>query len=42
MWQVTLLLSNADKPLPPAAVELLRGDSPAATPATKAPAPKKN
>jgi mono/diheme cytochrome c family protein len=25
MWQVTLLLSNADKPLPPAAVEILRG-----------------
>lgn len=25
MWQVTLLLANADKPLPPEAVEILRG-----------------
>jgi mono/diheme cytochrome c family protein len=25
MWQVSLLLANADKPLPPAAVEILRG-----------------
>jgi mono/diheme cytochrome c family protein len=25
MWQVTLLLANADKPLPPAALEILRG-----------------
>jgi mono/diheme cytochrome c family protein len=29
MWQVTLLLGSADKPLPPTAVELLRGQSPA-------------
>jgi mono/diheme cytochrome c family protein len=26
IWQVSLLLANADKPLPPAALELLRGD----------------
>jgi hypothetical protein len=25
MWQVSLLLAHADKPLPPAAVEILRG-----------------
>ncbi len=30
MWQVSLLLANADKPLPPPAVDLLRGDTPAA------------
>jgi mono/diheme cytochrome c family protein len=38
MWQVTLLLGNADKPLPPTAVEILRGEpAPAAakTSATK-------
>ncbi|MGD0802429.1 MAG: cytochrome c, partial [Terracidiphilus sp.] len=28
IWQVSLLLANADKPLPPAAVEILRGDLP--------------
>jgi mono/diheme cytochrome c family protein len=28
MWQVSLLLANADKPLPPAAVEILRGETP--------------
>ena len=32
MWQVSLLLANADKPLPPAALDLLR-------PAASAPAP---
>ncbi len=26
IWQVSLLLANADKPLPPAAVEILRGE----------------
>jgi thiosulfate dehydrogenase len=26
MWQVSLLLAHADKPLPPAAVEILRGE----------------
>jgi thiosulfate dehydrogenase len=30
MWQVSLLLANADKPLPPAAVEILRGQPPSA------------
>jgi mono/diheme cytochrome c family protein len=28
MWQVSLLLANADKPLPPAAVDILRGEAP--------------
>ena len=27
MWQVSILLANADKPLPPAAVDLLRGEA---------------
>jgi len=27
MWEVTLLLSNADKPLPPAAVSILKGEA---------------
>jgi len=27
MWQVSLLLANADKPLPPAAVDILRGQA---------------
>jgi len=27
MWQVSLLLANADKPLPPAAIDLLRGNA---------------
>ncbi len=40
MWQVTLLLANADKPLPPAALDLLRPAAlapaaPAASPAAK-------
>jgi mono/diheme cytochrome c family protein len=38
MWQVTLLLGNADKPLPPTAVEILRGEPAgleATTPATR-------
>lgn len=29
MWQVTVLLANADKPLPPAAVDLVSGAQPA-------------
>jgi thiosulfate dehydrogenase len=29
MWQVTMLLANANKPLPPAALAILRGDEPA-------------
>jgi hypothetical protein len=37
MWQVSLLLANADKPLPPAAVFMLRGEQTApATPAALA------
>ena len=31
MWQVSLLLANADKPLPPEAVEILRAQPPATT-----------
>jgi mono/diheme cytochrome c family protein len=27
MWNVSLLLANADKPLPPQAVEILRGET---------------
>lgn len=41
MWQVTLLLGNADKPLPPAAVEILRGETPESAADLKAPAQKK-
>lgn len=44
MWQVSLLLGNADKPLPPAAVEILRGQTPASAvvaPAAKSPVSKK-
>jgi mono/diheme cytochrome c family protein len=26
IWQVALLLANADKPLPPAAVSIVRGE----------------
>jgi len=37
MWQVTVLLANADKPLPPAALDILNGSQPA--PAVAAPAP---
>ncbi len=36
MWQVTILLANADKPLPPAAVALLKGETASATPAPTA------
>ena len=32
IWQVSLLLANADKPLPPGALQILRGE-PAAAPA---------
>ena len=42
MWQVSLLLANADKPLPPAAVAILRGETPAEPqPAATASAPVK-
>jgi thiosulfate dehydrogenase len=37
IWQVSLLLANADKPLPPAALELLRSPQPAPSPASAAP-----
>ena len=40
MWQVSVLLANADKPLPPAAVAILRGEAPAAAPAASVPAVK--
>jgi mono/diheme cytochrome c family protein len=39
MWQVSLLLANADKPLPASAVAILRGDPPPAPPAKKLAAP---
>jgi mono/diheme cytochrome c family protein len=31
MWQVSLLLANADKPLPPAALNILKGETTAAS-----------
>ena len=31
-WQVSLLLANADKPLPPMALGILKGETPAAVP----------
>jgi thiosulfate dehydrogenase len=37
MWQVSLLLANADKPLPPDALSIVRGNAPAA-PSPAAPA----
>lgn len=39
MWQVSLLLANADKPLPPDALYILRGNPPmlSSTPAPSAP-----
>jgi mono/diheme cytochrome c family protein len=39
IWQVSLLLSRADKPLPPNVLNLLR-QSPGLSPAASAPAPK--
>jgi hypothetical protein len=39
MWQVSLLLANADKPLPPAALVMLHGTPP--PPAPAAPETKK-
>jgi len=41
MWQVTLLLANADKPMPPAALAFLTPAPPAAAPAPAAVAKKK-
>lgn len=37
MWQVSLLLANADKPLPPAAVAILNGETAAAVPVASGP-----
>jgi mono/diheme cytochrome c family protein len=39
IWQVSLLLANADKPLPPAALDILRGEPP--VPALPVPETKK-
>lgn len=39
MWQVTVLLVNADKPLPPAAIDILNGTQAGASAAAAAPAP---
>jgi mono/diheme cytochrome c family protein len=41
MWQVSILLANADKPLPPAAVAILNGEPSAAAPAPSEPPAKK-
>lgn len=41
MWQVSLLLANADKPLPPAAVDILSGKTAATEPAAAPPAKTK-
>ena len=40
MWQVSLLLANADKPLPPAAVTILNGETSPATPVLSEPPAK--
>lgn len=40
MWQVSLLLANADKPLPPAAVAILNGETSPAAPVLAEPAKK--
>jgi thiosulfate dehydrogenase len=40
MWQVSLLLANADKPLPPAAIDILNGAPAAASAPVKLPATK--
>ena len=40
MWQVSLMLANADKPMPPAALDMLKGVTPTAD-ATPTPAKKK-
>lgn len=42
MWQVSLLLANADKPLPPAAVEILRGEPIGQAPAVAVAGPETN
>jgi mono/diheme cytochrome c family protein len=40
IWQVSLLLANADKPLPPAALAIVNGEVPAAPPTPAAPPAK--
>jgi len=40
MWQVSLLLANADKPLPPDALQTLRGSQPVPLPLPAAPVKK--
>lgn len=42
IWQVTLLLANADKPLPPAVVQIVRAEQPAAPAAGVAPPASKH
>ena len=39
IWQVSLLLANADKPLPPAAADILRGEAPPAPAPAEAASP---
>jgi mono/diheme cytochrome c family protein len=41
MWQVSVLLANADKPLPPAALAILNGETLSAVPVAVEPAAKK-
>lgn len=41
MWQVSLLLANADKPLPPAALAILNGETSPAAPVLNLPPEKK-
>ena len=41
MWQVSVLLANADKPLPPAAVAILSGETSPAAPVLNEPPAKK-
>jgi mono/diheme cytochrome c family protein len=36
LWEVSLLLANSDKPLPPLAVDILRGNGPPPTPPSAA------
>jgi mono/diheme cytochrome c family protein len=41
IWQVSLLLANADKPLPPRALAIVLGVAPATPPAEVVTVPKK-
>ena len=40
MWQVSVLLANADKPLPAMALDILKGEPPAPPPAPATPKPE--